>query len=279
MFKKFVSEVGLASRVVWLSGASSGLGRAAAEGFRRAGWQVVSGARSFEGRQGEGPMGCCLALDVTKEDSVAAFVEAALARSGPPDALVCAAGVITLGPAQTTSPEELCAVMDTNFLGAVRLVQAVLPHLQGRGAGKIALLSSVNGLMPTPYQGAYVASKHALEGWAECLMLETRGSGVQVMLVEPGDHQGGSARYRARAAVCTQDYRESFERVCHTIHRDESQGGQPQAFAKKLVRAMERKRLPARLRATTIKEYAAVVLHDLLPGRLFHRFLSGYYRV
>lgn len=99
------------------------------------------------------------------------------------------------------------------------------------------------------------------------------------MLVEPGDHQGGSARYRARAAVCTQDYRESFERVCHTIHRDESQGGQPQAFAKKLVRAMERKRLPARLRATTIKEYAAVVLHDLLPGRLFHRFLSGYYRV
>ena len=113
MFKKFVSEVGLASRVVWLSGASSGLGRAAAEGFRRAGWLVVSGARSFEGRQGEGPMGYCLALDVTKEDSVAAFVEAALARSGPPDALVCAAGVITLGPAQTTSPEELCAVMDT----------------------------------------------------------------------------------------------------------------------------------------------------------------------
>jgi NAD(P)-dependent dehydrogenase (short-subunit alcohol dehydrogenase family) len=271
--------ISLANKVIWITGTSSGLGQAAAAAFCRAGWQVVSGARSFRGKEGPGKTGHALMLDVCDEGSVAAFCEKALALYGAPDALVCAAGILTLGPAETTSPGELKQVLDTNFLGAVRVCQQVLPLMRQNGCGKIALISSVNGLMPTPFQGAYVASKHALEGWSECLMLETRGQNIQICLVEPGDHAGGSQAYRNRAKKVNPLYQQAFEAGCAIITRDEAQGPSPESFGKKLVRAFNKKRLPARLRVTTLKETMAIVLHDLLPGRLFHSFLGKYYKV
>ena len=240
---------------------------------------MVAGARSFAGKEGRGEMGYALALDVTSRDSVEAFCAQAQALYGVPDALVCAAGIITFGPAETTTAEEVKAVLNTNYLGAVRMTREVLPLMRQQGKGKLVYISSVNGLMPTPYQGAYVSSKHALEGWAECLMLETGGQGVQVCLVEPGDHSGGSSLYRGSAKAVPSLYRESFQRACAVVARDEAQGQTPASFGRKLVKAVSRSRLPARLRATTLKETMAIVLHDLLPGRVFHKFLANYYKV
>ncbi len=269
----------MAGRVVWVSGASSGLGKAAAEALVQAGWRVVSGARSFTGEEAPGALGHCLPLDVKDEGSVHAFASRAQALYGAPEALVCAAGILIMGPAEETAIHEYQDVMDTVLLGSVRLVQAALPLMRAGGGGKIALLSSVNGLLPTPFQSAYVAAKHALEGDSECLMLETAGQGIQVMLVEPGDHAGGSQRYRGRAQLVSPVYEDSFTRVRAVVARDEAGGGCPAAFGRKLARVLARKRLPARLRVTKIQETAAIVLHDILPGRLFQRFLASYYKV
>lgn len=269
----------MAGKVVWVSGASGGLGRAAAVALKNAGWQVVSGARSFGLEDSENEAGLCLPLDVRDEASVQAFCGKALAAHGTPDALVCAAGILVMGPAEETSLAEFREVMDTNFYGAVRMSQSVLPLMRENGGGKIAFLSSVNGLLPTPFQSAYTASKHALEGYAECLMMEAGPHNIQVMLVEPGDHSGGALKYRATSGKVTRAYEKSLERVRGVILRDEEKGGRPEDFGRRLAAALSGKRLPARLKVTKIQETAAIVLHDILPGRLFARFLAGYYKV
>lgn len=269
----------MAGRTVWVSGASSGLGRAAAKALKSNGWQVVSGARSFTGEESVGELGKTLPLDVRSELSVREFVGKALSVYGAPDALVNAAGILIMGPAETTDLSEYEAVMDTILFGSIRLTQAVLPLMREKGGGKIAMLSSVNGLMPTPFQSAYVAAKHALEGFSECLMLEARSHNIQVMLVEPGDHRGGSDKYRQSAKTVSPVYQDSFDRVRGIVRQDEEAGGLPHAFGEKLARALSKDRLPTRLKVTTLKENAAIVLHDLLPGRLFVRFLGGYYKV
>ena len=269
----------MAGKVVWVSGASGGLGRAAAVALKNAGWQVVCGARSFDRETGVTEAGLCLPLDVRDEAGVKAFCGMAMAAYGAPDALVNAAGILVMGPAEQTTLLEYREVMDTNFFGAVRVSQAVLPLMREKGAGKLVFLSSVNGLLPTPYQSAYTASKHALEGYAECLMMEAKPFNIQVMLVEPGDHQGGSLKYRASTDAVTGDYKESLARVRGVILRDEEKGGTPAAFGRRLARVLSRERLPARLKVTKIQETAAIILHDILPGRLFTRFLAGYYKV
>lgn len=269
-----------ARQVAWLTGASSGLGKATAEALASAGWQVVAGARSFAEANPAQEGGITrLPLDVTSQASVDAFIASALALSGTPEALVCAAGILLLGPAAQYTDEQLLSVLDVNLLGFLRLARGVLPLMISAGGGKVVAFSSINGLMATPYQGAYVAAKHALEGFCECLRMENHDKGIQVMLVEPGDHQGGAAKYRARSQQVGPAYRESLDRVCAVIARDEAQGLSPARLGRKVARALGKKHLPLRLRVAAFSQRAAVVLHDILPGRLFLFLLSKYYKV
>ncbi|MGI6694688.1 MAG: SDR family NAD(P)-dependent oxidoreductase [Christensenellales bacterium] len=270
----------MANQVVWVAGASSGLGKATAEALAKAGWQVIAGARSFRGEQTADENGILrLSLDVTDQASVDAFIKTALNRLGTPQALVCAAGVLTLGPAAQYSDDEMLAVIDVSLMGALRLVRGALPLMIENGGGKVIAFSSINGLLPTPYQGAYVAAKHALEGYCECLRMENQDKGIQVMLVEPGDHQGGASKYRARARQTSPAYQASLDRVCAVIARDEGQGLSPAHLGQKVARALNKKRLPMRLRVASFSQRAAVVLHDILPNRLFLFLLSKYYKV
>ncbi len=267
-------------QVAWVTGASSGLGKYTAEALADAGWQVVAGARSFDGENAGWDSALIrLPLDVTDQASVDAFIKTALKHLGAPRALVCAAGVLTLGPAAQYTDEQMQSVLEVCLLGTLRLVRGALPRMIESGGGKVAVFSSINGLMPTPFQGAYVAAKHALEGFSECLRLENRDKGIQVMLVEPGDHQGGAAKYRGRCRQTDPIYQESLNRVSAVIARDEAQGLPPAALGRRVARALGRRRLPMRLRVASFSQRAAVILHDILPGRLFLYLLSKYYKV
>ena len=269
----------MGDRVVWVSGASSGLGRTAAAALKRAGWTVVAGARSFTTPEGDPDLGLTLPLDVRDADSVQAFCERALALAGAPDALVNAAGILTLGPAEDMPDTEIHAVMDTILLGSHRLTQSVLPLMRAKGGGKIAMISSVYGLLSAPYHCAYSAAKHALEGYSESLALETRGQNIQVMLVEPGDHTGGSLKYRGQTEKVQPFYLESLKRVSDVIARDEAKGGDPIKLSRKLVRALGRKKLPLRLRVMNPFEAFAIMMHNVLPGRVFAWLVGAYYKV
>ena len=181
-------------KTVWITGASSGLGLATAKAFAGRGWLVVAGARSFADgtvhEEEKAEHWVRLRLDVTDGESCAHFVRRALEISPRVDALVCGAAVLVLGSCEKTGADEYNRVLDTNFTGAARMVSLALPYMRAQGSGRIVLFSSINGLLGIPFQSAYTASKHALEGYAECLAMETAPWGVQVCLVEPGDHRG-----------------------------------------------------------------------------------------
>ncbi len=267
-------------RTVWVAGASGGLGLATAKAFAQAGWLVIGGARSFSEAAPDGEDGFYrLPLDVTDPESCQNFTDKALGLSPRVDALVCAAAVLVLGSCEHTSCEEYSRVLDTNFVGAVRMVQLALPHMRQQQSGRIVLFSSINGLLGVPFQSAYTASKHAMEGYAECLAMETRRFGVQVCLVEPGDHRGGSdhTRLHAEAEGEQSVYREAYRSTCAAIHRDESGGLAPDRLGQKVVRNTQRARMRFRLRVAKPDQHLAVWLHRYLPNCIGSWVLRKYY--
>lgn len=260
---------------VWITGASSGLGLYTMKALQQAGHTVIAGARSFHGDVVEGVH--CLPLDVTSDESCEAFCRKALTISPRVDALVQCAGVLVLGACEEIPLEEYRRVLETNFIGMVRMNQHVLPLMRRQGGGKIVLYSSINGLLGIPFQSAYVASKHAIEGYAECLQLEGRQHGIQVCLVEPGDHRGGSHAYRARVLREDSAYRTDFQRGTSVIRRDEDNGCDPARLGHKVAAVLAKRNMPFRLRVAKGDQHLAVWLHKLLPARLNETILRTYY--
>lgn len=273
------TETQKAGQTVWITGASSGLGLHTAQALRKAGFRVIAGARAFESPERRADENC-LPLDVTKQESIDVFVEKALQLAGPPDILINCAGVLVLGPCEGYALDELRQVMETNFFGQAAMIARALPLMRTRGRGRIVNFSSINGLLGVPFQGAYTASKHAVEGYSECLAMECAPFGVEVMLVEPGDHQSGSAAYRRHARAmdgAPSPYAAAFARGCAVIAHDERCGSDPDRLGEKIARTLKKRRLPRRLRIAKGDQRLAVVLHDALPGRLFGKILASYY--
>ena len=265
-------------KTAWVTGASSGLGMYTARALREDGWTVIAGARSFtEPEEKDGIH--LLPLDVTSEESVKNFCDRALEISPWVTALVQCAGILVLGSCEETSVREYRRVMETNFFGMVRMNRQVLPVMRRQKEGRIVLYSSINGLLGIPFQNAYTASKHAIEGYAEGLQMEVRPFGIQVTLVEPGDHRSGSDRYRAHAAAVNEKspYDRAFRSATAKIHHDETHGSDPAALGRKVVRMLDRPRMPFRKRIASPDQHLAVWLHKWLPSRWNEEILRRYY--
>ena len=168
------------SQTILVTGASSGIGQATARLLAQRGFTVFGTARRPQSAQAQGVT--MVPLDVRSDESVRACV----AQVGRLDVLVNNAGYAVTGAAEETSLEEAKAQFETNFFGAVRMVNAVLPGMRAAGAGKIISISSLAGNTAIPYSGFYSASKFALEGYSESLWYEVRPFGISVSLVEPG---------------------------------------------------------------------------------------------
>jgi short-subunit dehydrogenase len=172
------------SGIAFVTGASSGIGKAAALALLQAGYRVIGTSRKAE--PGETRNGVrMIACDVTDDASVAAAVAVAIAEYGTIDLLVNNAGYALSGAAEESSIEQVRALFDTNFFGTVRMTNAVLPVMRQQGRGRILNIGSVLGLIPGPYGAYYAASKHAIEGYSESLDHEVRMFGIRVAVIEP----------------------------------------------------------------------------------------------
>ncbi len=168
--------------VVLVTGASSGLGRATATLLAVQGYRVFGTSRS-PSRAPATPFEL-LTLDVREDASVDACIAEVLRAAGRIDVLVSNAGGAFVGAVEETSIAEAQAQMETNCFGALRVMRAVLPAMRLRREGRIVVISSLAGLVPPPFLGAYAASKHALEALSESLAYEVRPHGVHISLVE-----------------------------------------------------------------------------------------------
>jgi NAD(P)-dependent dehydrogenase (short-subunit alcohol dehydrogenase family) len=173
------------SKVVVVTGVSSGIGRATAERLAKQGCQVFGTVRSIA-KTTPLPGVELVEMDVCDDASVQRGVQSIIDRTKRIDVLVNNAGMAMLGAAEETSIAEATSMFDTNVLGILRTSKAVLPHMRAQRAGRIVNVSSVLGFLPAPYMGLYSASKHAVEGMSETMDHEVRQFGIRVALVEPG---------------------------------------------------------------------------------------------
>lgn len=189
-------------QTLFITGASTGLGHAAARLFSERGWTVFATMRdpSKAADLAALPGVTLLALDVTQPAQITAAAEAALA-TGPVDVVFNNAGYGLAGPLEAITDAQLTAQLDTNLLGVMRTTKAFIPAFRARGAGTFITTTSIGGLVTFPLNSAYHATKWALEGWSESLAYELAPFGVRVKTVAPG---GIATDFAGRSLVLAQ---------------------------------------------------------------------------
>jgi NAD(P)-dependent dehydrogenase (short-subunit alcohol dehydrogenase family) len=265
-------------RTVLITGCSSGIGRCVARGLARRGYRVFATARRPEDVEQLTAQGFeSLRLDLADPDSIAAAVDEVLARTGGHlDALFNNGAYGQPGAVEDLSRELLRVQFETNLFGWHELTNRVLPVMRRQGYGRVIQNSSVLGFVALPFRGAYTASKYALEGLTDTLRLELRGSGVHVVLIEPGPiesrfRQNAYAAYKRHIDPNVSVHRDRYLKMEQRLLKEGPVAPftlPPEAVLKKVVRALESPRPKARYYVTFPTGLFAVLKRVLTQNML-----------
>ncbi|MBN2210898.1 MAG: SDR family NAD(P)-dependent oxidoreductase [Sedimentisphaerales bacterium] len=262
--------------VALITGASSGLGKATAEHLARTGWRVFGTSRRFrETASGNIEM---LQLDVCEDDSIANCVDTVIERAGTIDVLVNNAGFVLNGFVEECTLAQARSVMETNFFGVVRMTNAVLPHMRTRRNGRIINISSLAGLIGSPYRAFYSASKYALEGYTQALNAEVRGFGIYVSMIEPGFFKTGIVQAAVNAGQPIEDYNHQRAYVDAYFGQGVRHGSEPARLARLVERICRSSRPRLRYRIGPDSVWLPR-LQTLLPKRLFTLGVRWYFKL
>lgn len=241
----------MAPRVWFITGASSGFGRALAEAAFERGDSVAAAARHTDALAytAEHERGEAIALDVTDAAQREVAVSQAIERFGRIDVLVNNAGRTQVGAVEETTDDELRSLFDLHFFGPAALTRAVLPHMRRQGGGAIVQMSSVGGQVTGAGFSAYCATKFALEGLTETLRDEVAPFGIRTLIVEPGAFRTGL--FRSDAAYQSAEMAEYAETVGPTREYVQTnhgfQPGDPAKAAQAIITALDADDPPLRL--------------------------------
>src|SRR2546428_7229092 len=259
-------------KVALVTGVSSGIGQATASLLVDRGFRVFGTMRKPSGTDGQLANVERVRLDVRDEESVRSCVRTVLDRAGRIDALVNNAGYALIGALEETSIEEAKDLFETNFFGVLRMSQAVLPTMRQQRSGRIAIIGSVVGFLPAPYQGIYSASKHALEGYSESLDHEVRQFGIRVSVIEPGFTQTNIAQNAQLAGQAIAAYAAERGRVVDVVRESTTDGEDPVKVASIVLQALTTR--SPRLRYLAGRQARLISgLRNFAPVKLFYRSL------
>jgi len=271
------------SQTVLITGCSTGIGRATAERLADAGFNVYATARKPESITDLESRGCqALALDVTDEESMRGAVAAVEEADGAVDVLVNNAGFSQSGAVESVKLDDVRSQFETNVFGLLRMCQLVLPGMRRQGSGRIVNVSSMGGKLVFPGGGIYHATKHAVEAISDALRFEVKGFGVDVVVIEPGLIKTEFATAAVRSlGDGTEDegpYRDFNNSVgAATAGAYEGPlarlGGEPDSVARKIERALGRRRPKTRY-LVTASAHLVMAQRRLVSDRMWDAIVA-----
>ena len=270
-------------KIVLITGASSGFGKAATDHLVSKRYRVYGTSRRAqiptEGDATAYPV--MIPMDVCDDMSVKAAVTCILEREGRIDVVVNNAGLGLSGAVEDTSSDEARVQMETNFLGVHRVSRAVLPSMRHQRSGLIINIGSIGGRVAIPFQGFYSASKAAVAMLSEALRMEVAPLGIKVVLVEPGDFRTGFTDNRIITAESgnASSYRERCETAVAVMEKDERGGSEPADLALLLERIIRAKTPRPRYMIGINSQNLIARLKSVLPASAFEKIIAAYYRI
>lgn len=232
-------------KIVLITGASSGIGKATAKRLLKENYIVYATSRQIERMEDLEQQGAItLKLDVSKEDELQKAVATIRSDHGGVDILVNNAGFGMYGAMEDTKIDDARYQFEVNFFGLARLTQLVLPHMREQRFGKIVNMSSMGGKIYTPLGSWYHATKHAIEGWSDCLRLEVSPFGIHVIIIEPGIIETEFADTMIKPMLersCNSAYKDLAERMARATRKTYSDGSPPSLIADVIAQALNAK--------------------------------------
>lgn len=272
------------SKVVLITGASSGIGLCAAKRFVSEGCTVYAGARRVERMEELRSMGVhTMPLDVTDELSCRSCIDAILAQEGRLDILVNNAGYGEYGPMEAVSLDRARAQLEVNLFGAMRMAQLAAPHMREQHSGRILNIGSAGGRVTTYLGGWYHAGKYALESVSDSMRMELRRFGVDVVLIEPGGVRsawGAITAERLESAGKGTVYESDCDTVAAVYRRMYRENSRMLTSCDRAARVIVRAATAKRPRARYLFGFGArslVFWHAALPDRVFDTLMKRMY--
>ncbi len=259
--------------IALVTGASSGIGLVTAQSLAKAGYRVFGTSRKpITSPGGDLTMLVC---DVTDEATVKSLVDEVVRQAGRIDLVVNNAGIGLLGGAEESSMTQVKRLFDVNVFGVARVVNAVLPVMRKQGGGRIVNMSSVLGLIPSPFNAFYASTKHAIEGYTGSLDHEVRRFGIRAVVVEPGVTRTAFEENLTRADRPIPIYAEDRARSETLMRKWVASGDAPQIVADAVVDAA--KAAKPRLRYSAGKQSRRVrTLRRFMPERVVDKILRKF---
>jgi short-subunit dehydrogenase len=271
------------SKVIVVTGASSGIGKASVDYLAGCGHRAYGTSRraDYPARRLTTRFPQIIPMDVCEAASVDSAVEFVLQREGRLDVLINNAGYALAGAIEQTAIDEARRQFDTNFFGVHRVCCSVLPIMRDQGSGLIVNIGSMAGLIAVPFQGFYCASKYALEALTEALRMEAKPFCVQVTLVDPGDFKTAITANRVLAADSqgASPYSRRQNAAIDVITRSERNGADPRELAVLLGRIIDARRVRPRYLAGTRFQKLAVWSKRVLTGAFFEKLIMAHYKI
>ncbi len=268
----------ISMKVVLVTGASSGIGKAIA-GFLHEQKYIVYGTSRNPEKVTNVPFKM-VSLDVLDVLSIKKAVKTIIANEGRLDVLINNAGKGITGAIEDTPTDEMKANFDTNFFGPIEVMKAVLPQMRAQKSGKIINITSIAGYMGLPFRGIYSASKGALELITEATNMEVKNFGINVINVAPGDFSTNIASGRYHTPVFEGSaYKQKYEENLALMDGHVNEGMDPLVMAKGIYDILNTKKPKIHYKIGGFMEKFSIVLKRVLPDTWYEKLLMNHYKL
>ncbi|MDG1064088.1 MAG: SDR family oxidoreductase [Flavobacteriaceae bacterium] len=266
------------SKVVLVTGASSGIGRSIALNLHQNGF-VVYGTSRTPNNYKDLPFEL-LALDLHKSQTFSAVLDQIIAKHDRLDVLVNNAGAGITGPLEETPIETSKAAFETNFFGPIALLNAVLPQMRQQKYGLVINITSIAAYMGLPFRGVYSATKSALEVITEAYRMELAPFNVQLTAVAPGDFATNIAESRFHTpAAKASPYHDDFQKTLRLMDDHVHKAKNPQPMADMVLKIINTSQPKPHYRVGTWLQKFSIVLKMILPQKVYERLIMRHYNL